>query len=210
MMTINVPIRPGAALSDPETYRHVESSVLNVTYDVVTRRSWIPDRAYNKDGIVNVLANFPWQEYGYKFGRWQRVPVIQELPIFQSWRSWEKKYHALMITDPATGREIAELTGIVKAVQAPTGRLLFAGDPHYAGVISTIIDDKRHMSIVGSTRLVGNPAHSPEIAKRARDLTKTIVPSHPPQVRLHDPTPDYLKYLGPWIADHPDKPSKPS
>ena len=29
--------------------------------------------------VRNVLASFPWQEYGYKYGRWQRVQALFDL-----------------------------------------------------------------------------------------------------------------------------------
>jgi hypothetical protein len=204
-MTIDVPIRPGAVLNDPETRRFVEENILNAKYSWIMQHSYIPDRAYNKDGIVNILANYPWREYGYKCGRWQRE-LLTQLP-FIPWRAWEKKHQTLMLTDQTTGREIAELNGMAIRAKSPSGGLLFAGDPHYAGVLSTVRDGERHISIVGSVRL-GHPADDQTIGARARDLTKIMVPGHPPQVRLYDPSQEYLKYLGPWIADHPDKPSK--
>jgi hypothetical protein len=207
-MTINVTIRPGAALTDAETYRFVEEHILNAEYDFVLRHSYIPDRAYNKEGIVNILANYPWQEYGYKYGRWQRVLVVEELGGLIPWRSWEHERNSpLMLTDPRTGREIAEFQGMVMKAEQPAGTLLFAGDPAFAGVIRTTRDGQHTISIVGNTRL-GHPGYDLEIAKKARDLTQIMVPGHPPAVRFLNPPQDYVKHLGPWLADHPDKPRK--
>lgn len=204
-MTINVPIRPGAALTDPGTRQFVEDTILNASYDVITRNSYIPDRAYNKEGIVNILANFPWRTYTYKFGRWQRIPVLQgHITFFPSWRAWEQKFHSIMLTDPDTGRDIAELNGMAKHVQRPGGTLLFAGDPHYAGVIdSTTTKGKRALSIVGNIRLMGDPENRIDVANKAKEITKTLTPGHPPNVRLYDPSPKYTQHLGPWLADHP-------
>lgn len=70
-MTINVPIRPGAALTDPETYRYVGDEILNKKYTKLDRRERM-EFAYDKEGFLNILANYPWQEYGYKYGRWER------------------------------------------------------------------------------------------------------------------------------------------
>jgi hypothetical protein len=204
-MTINSPIRPGAALNDPDTYRFVEENILNAKYDLVTRNSYIPDRAYNKEGIVNILANYPWQEYGYKSGRWRRVQVFDLIIPF---REWQQVYEIVLLTHPTTGQDVAEVNGIIRKVQPPSGRLLFAGDPHYAGVISTMVKGERHIHLVGSTRL-SYPTNSLEIAEKARDLTKTMVPGHAPQAQLFNPPADYVNNLGPWLVDHPQKPPKP-
>jgi hypothetical protein len=207
-MTINVPIRPGAALNDPETRRFIEDNILNAKYNVVLRNSYIPDRAFNKEGIVNVLVNYPWQEYGYKYGRWKREIFFTELP-FIPFRTWEKKHESVLLTSLRDGSPVAEVTGMARRVSSPSGQLLFAGDPHYAGVISTVVDGERHISIVGSVRL-GNPEFDQVISARARDLTKVMVPGHTPQVQLFNAPTEYLKHIGPWLADHPQKPPKPS
>jgi hypothetical protein len=203
--TINVPIRPGAALSDAETRRFVEANVLNADYSLVVRKSYLPDRAYNKDGIVNVLANYPWREFGYKHLRWQRVPVVEQLGGLIPWRAWEKRSTTLLLTDPRSGQEVAEMQGLVKDVEAPAGRLLFAGEPGYGGVVSAVRDGRRNVFIVGNARL-GHPEAVQDISAKARDLAKSMVPERPPQVPLAPPPADYVKHLGPWVADHPDKP----
>jgi hypothetical protein len=206
-MTINVPIRPGAALADPETRRFVEAHVLNAQHNVVVRHSYLADRAYNKEGIVNVLANYPWREFGYKYGRWQRVLVVEELGGLIPWRSWERKSTTLLLTDPRTGQEVAEVEGLATRVQAPAGRLLFAGDPAYAGVVSAVRDGERSIFIVGNIRL-GHPEGVQGIAEKARDLTKAMVPGRPPPAQLHPLPESSLRHLGPWVADHPEKPAK--
>lgn len=211
-MTINVPIRPGAALNDPETYRYVEDEILNAEYNVVLRHSYVPDRVYNKEGFVNILANYPWQEYGYKCGRWRRENMV-EGSILEfvgiKFMTWEKKYNTVLLTDPRDGRPISEVTGMaLGGVEPPAGRLLFAGDPHYAGILSARRDGKPEMAIVGSTRL-GPPDYKQNIAAAARDLTKTMVPGRQPQATFYDPAPKYVARLGPWLADHPDTPPKP-
>ncbi|GDY34065.1 hypothetical protein GTS_56980 [Gandjariella thermophila] len=208
-MIIDVPIRPGAALSDPKTRQFVEENIINATYDFSDRYRKIPELAYNREGIVNVLANFPWQEYGYKKGRWQREPISWEID-FLPFRVWEKVYRGFLLTDIATGEEISEVRGAVSSVMPPSGRLLFAGDPKYAGVINTMPDGERRIYIVGSIRLARNPESVTEIAQRASELTKTMVPERPPQVQLFDLPAKYLKRLGPWLADHPGKPSRRS
>jgi hypothetical protein len=114
----------------------------------------------------------------------------------------------VLLTDPATGQDVAEVNGIIIKVEPPSGRLLFAGDPHYAGVISSVRKDERHIYIVGSIRL-GYPEADTTIAARARDLTKIMMPGHAPQVQLCNPPAEYLNRLGPWLADHPQKPPKP-
>jgi hypothetical protein len=90
-------------------------------------------------------------------------------------------------------------------LRGPAGRLLFAGDPYYAGVISTITAGTRHISIVGSIRLGGG---SSAVSGKASDLTKVMAPGRPPQAQLFNLSDKYMKLLGPWIADHPEKPAK--
>jgi hypothetical protein len=92
------------------------------------------------------------------------------------------------------------------------GRLAFAGDPQFAGVISaSATSGERHMSVVVSTRLVGvvTPRELPVLSSRlARDLAKMMLPERPPVVTAADPRPQYLENLGPWLADHPTKPGR--
>lgn len=210
-MTINVPIRPGAALNDPETRRFVEENILDKKFGMSDRSMKNPDRAYNKEAIVNVLANYPWREYGYKKARWARVKFDELwLPV----RNWGKSHHTLLLTDPATGAEIAEVGGEVCPGEEPSGRLLFAGDPHYAGVLNTVVRGQQRVCIVGSIRLIKEPQVDPlaataaagSITALARDLAKVMVPEQRPRVPLYDPPEKYLRLLGPWVADHPDKP----
>jgi hypothetical protein len=212
-MTINVPVRPGAALNDTDTRRFVEDNIINATYGMTDRTLKRPDFAYSKEAIVNILANYPWQEYGYKKGRWARIKFDENwIPI----RTWQKSYRTLLLTDPATGREIAEVGGDVCPGEEPSGRLLFAGDPHYAGVLNTVVAGQRRMCIVGSLHLIKEPqvgdledlakGASRGITIRARDLAKNMVPGQRPQAQLYDHPEKYRSLLGPWVADHPDKP----
>jgi hypothetical protein len=170
--------------------------------------SYMPDQGYNTEGIVNILANYPWQQYDYKYGRWQRKPVLHGYEfVCPWWKSWEEEYgRVVLLTHSTQGNAIAEMTGMVMLAEKPSGRLLFAGDPNYAGVISIVVKGERHVFIVGSTRLdYGRGVTIPEIA---RDLTKIMVPGQPPNVRLREPAGINHKDLGPWIADHPEKPPK--
>jgi hypothetical protein len=212
-MTINVPIRPGAALNDLETRRLVEDNIINNAFGMSDRFMKHPDLSYNKEAIVNILANYPWREYGYKKGRWARVMIEDPwIPI----RTWQKFYSTMLLTDPTTGREIAEVGGEMCPGEEPSGRLLFAGDPHYAGVLNSVVAGKRRVCIVGSIHLIKEPkvddysdsasGASRGITVRARDLAKVMVPEQRPQAQLYETSDRYRKLLGPWVADHPDKP----
>lgn len=218
-MTINVPIRPGAALDDPETHRFVEEHIVNGSFGRSERFLDFPELPYNKEAIVNILANYPWQEYGYKKGRWARVSFDEVwLPML---RTWEKVHHTLLLTHPGTGQEISEVSGLIIPGTSPSGRLRFAGDPHYAGVADVVTDGERRVCVMGSIRLIQEPqvdrmagtakGTRRSLATRARDLAKVMVPGRQPQAQLYEPPEKYLKLLGPWLADHPDKPrGKPS
>jgi hypothetical protein len=59
-----------------------------------------------------------------------------------------------------------------------------------------------------SARPVWITAAASRYRKIARDLTKIMVPCQPPNVRLREPAGINHKDLGPWIADHPEKPPK--
>ncbi|HVW41304.1 MAG TPA: hypothetical protein VHC18_08135 [Amycolatopsis sp.] len=212
-MTIDVPIRPGAALNDPETYRYVEDEILNKQYNALDRRVGTPELVYNKDSFLNVLANYPWQEYGYKYGRWQREGVFEGtnldfIPL--KWMSWERRYFTVLLTHPANGQPVAEVAGAGLRIDGPAGKLLFAGDPHYAGILNVVTHGRRHMSVVGSPRLAPSEKdrHGP-IAGPANKVAQGLVPGRRPQVRLFEPDPAWASRLGPWIADQPKRPPKP-
>jgi hypothetical protein len=212
-MTINVPIRPGAALNEPDTRRFVEDNIINKEFSRAERFWKLPETSYNKEAIVNILANYPWREYGYKKARWARRQLDENwIPI----RTWQKSSKTLLLTDPATGQEIAEVGGKPCPGEEPSGRLLFAGDPHYAGVLNTVANGTRQVCIVGSIHLIKEPqvddltdtakGTSSSITIKARDLAKVMVPEQRPQAQLYEHPESYLKLLGPWLADHPDKP----
>jgi hypothetical protein len=82
--------------------------------------------------IQHILAQFPWREYPYRYGRWQRAQRIVDLG-FPSFK-WSRTYDTFQLLDPASGRPIAELTADNATLPAPSGTLRFAGDPRVAGV----------------------------------------------------------------------------
>lgn len=213
-MPINVPIRPNAALNDPETRQYVETEVIN-RVSSSNRNANILDWAFNPDGIVNILSQYPWREYTYKHGQWARVRIHDPgIPI----RWWEKTYHTLMLTDAGTGQEIAEIQGLAfqAKIESPRGHALFAGDPHYAGVINMMVNDKRRMGIVGSVRLSDERHVDPlsfgdgyrDVLKKASELATIMVPERRPEVRSYETPAQYLRRIGPWLADHPNKPPR--
>lgn len=208
-MSIDAPIRPRAALNDSETRHHVEDKIVNAEYTRTQRRLAAIDYSFNAEGIVNILANYPWQEFHYKFGRWQKQSLGYEVDFLPFLRSWEITYLPLQLLDPRTGAEVSQVTGPYKVqAQSPAGNLHFAGDPHFAGVLSVMGDNGRFMSIVGSLRLADHPDDHVNVGHQARDLAKTMTPERPPQATLKDIPKRYLKTLGPWVADHPGKPPR--
>lgn len=213
-MTIDVPIRPGAALNDPETYRYVEDEILNKKYNALDRRVRVPELVYNKDSFLHVLANFPWQEYGYKYGRWQREGFFEGtnldfIPL--KWMTWERHDGTVLLTHPANGQPVAEVIGQYLRITGPAGRLLFAGDPNYAGILNVVTGGRRHLSLVGSLMLApwvnGRPGPT---AEQANAAAQALVPGQRPPVRLFDPDPEWTARLGPWFADHPKRPPRPA
>ncbi|MFD2419811.1 hypothetical protein [Amycolatopsis pigmentata] len=143
-----------------ETYRYVEEEVLNADYNVVVRHSYLPDRAYNPESFLSVLANYPWQEYGYKVGRWQRENFFDGtfLEILGlKYLTWEKKHDTVLLTDLRNGQPVSEVIGMVLSGVEPLRTATELPGP--AGTVAG--------------RPPGHPAQTPETQVTAAATRKT-------------------------------------
>lgn len=209
-MSIDIPTRPGAALNDPETRKHVEYHITNAEYTRDEKRGVAMKYAFDVDGIVNILANYPWQKFHYKSRRWWKQPLSHEVAFLPFMRVWKVAAFPVLLLDPRSGTEISQVTGTrMRDIPSPSGELLFAGDPHYAGVLNVAMDQGRHIAIVGSLHLaLTSPEQYIHIGGKASELARTMSPERTPEAHLGEFPKRYLKTLGPWVADHPGKPPR--
>jgi hypothetical protein len=195
---MDVDILPGAALNDPELQQTVRQKI----EDAVKRESskvqhWVGERSRERaERMLNVLANYGWQEFAYKYGFWARATT-------DSWgfTGAQKLYDRILMIDPGSGAPIAELAfgGGGPSFLREAGRVWFAGDPQVGGVITPVGDGKRDVKL----------AVRPPAGGASWDAVLTMRSGQPlPFV------PDiYVDKFGdqrPWVVDHPEKPSRKS
>ncbi|HWE92301.1 MAG TPA: hypothetical protein VG317_22740 [Pseudonocardiaceae bacterium] len=196
---MDFPIAPGAALTDPRLQQAVAQRV--------GRRMGREDALR----IQNILAHYPWREYGYKYGRWQRVDTL-----LNTGYKWGQVFESFVLVDTTSGQEIGELTAeglsLFKLAKF-SGKLWFAGEPTVAGVYSPAGDGVQDLRFVRSPfieqkavkeqALAMRPGHNPPLPQATPGATAKLTPEET-QKRWAAP---YTR--GPWIVDHPDKPPKP-
>ena len=82
---------------------------------------------------------FPWQEYGYKYGRWQRVRALFDLGSERY--KWSRTYDTFQLVDRASGQAVGEFLAAGAKLAKYEGTVWFAGDPEIAGVCSPTPDE---------------------------------------------------------------------
>lgn len=197
---MNIEIAPGAALNDPRLQQAVAERV---------------GRRIGRDEALrtqNILAHYPWREYGYKYGRWEWEQTF--FSIVATRYKWAHAFRSVALVDPA-GRELGEMTSyriessdLVKF----SGRFWFAGEPTIAGVYSPVGDGVEKLNLVWSRLLV---------SKAAQDYALIMRPGAQPALPHADLRPsgsssaskkhmDSMggRSIGPWVVDHPVKPTK--
>lgn len=147
-MDMNVPIAPGAALNDSELRRNLQVRFSELAGD--SRKSML---AYisprdSLERIWHFLAYFPWREYEYKFGRWQRVARWWWDTHEFFAKKWVQTFDGFQLLDPQTGQEFAEMAPPQPELFQQSGRLWFAGDPMAGGVFSPAGDGRREVHFV--------------------------------------------------------------
>jgi hypothetical protein len=147
--------------------------------------------------VRNVLAAFTWQEYGYKYGRWQRVGALFDLG-FPRYK-WSKTYDTFQLVDRASGRVVGEFLAARTKLAKYEGTVWFAGDPVIAGVCSPTPDDAGPNWLVISA-FADQRAATEQLDQVRPGAAMWLPPA--PGGRLADSSD------APWVADHPDKPAK--
>ena len=202
--SMGIEIAPGAALNDPR----VQASIA----ERVTRR--INIRRDDDLRIQHILANYPWREYGYKYGRWEWEETIFSSVIVTRYK-WSRSFRSVELVDPG-GRELSEMTSFwteLPALCKYSGRFLFAGDPAVAGVYSPLGDGVEKMCFVYNRTLA---------VKEVKEYALVMKPgvAHPalPEADLRPQSWSLASRkhkermggwpIGPWVVDHSDKPRK--
>lgn len=147
--------------------------------------------------VRNVLASFPWQEYSYKYGRWQRVGAL--LDLWWERYKWSKTYDTFQLVDRASGRVVGEFLAAGTKLAKYGGTVWFAGDPAIAGVCSPTPDVAEPNWLVISA--FADQKTATEQLDQLRPGAAMWLPPGPVG-RLAE-SPD-----APWVADHPAKPAR--
>jgi hypothetical protein len=196
-----IEIVPGAALNDPRLQQAIAQRV---------------GRRISRDDALrmqNILAHYPWREYGYKYGRWEWEETF--FSVVATRYKWAHAFRSVALVDPA-GTELGEMTSSTTETTSDlvkfSGRFLFAGEPTIAGVYSPVGDGVEKLNFVWSRLLQGKTVENYALTMRPGD--------HPalPQIDLRQTVSAAAskKHLdsmggwpiGPWVIDHPDKPTK--
>jgi len=155
------------------------------------------------EATLSILRHFPWREFLYKRGRWERTATPPQK--FWKWFSddtheWTREYRNIQVIDPDSGQAISELyVGNFAKLERPRGRVWIAGDPRTVAVWMSPKDGIDDFGL-GSARFLDDKAEA-EYGLAMR-----------PGVEPPFPVPPYdwdLRYGGSlWLADRPTKPTR--
>ncbi|MHA6760260.1 hypothetical protein [Streptacidiphilus sp. PAMC 29251] len=156
-----------------------------------------PDGDLEGRCLAHLVREFPWQEFGYKAGRWERAD--SPLGLFNH-RRWGRNREVLQLIDPRGGRPVGELrdAGGVRLPE-PAGTVWIAGDPRTVAGYSPVGDGVRVLRL----------AVSPFVPRReALEFAATMRPGDRPPFPLV-PYEERQPHGGPtWLADRPGKPTR--
>jgi hypothetical protein len=147
--------------------------------------------------LAHLLQEFPWQEYGYKLGRWERADTVFNL---FNHRRWARNREVMQLVDPRGGGPVSELRDAAGVrLPEPAGTVWIAGDPRTVAAYSPVGDGVREVRL----------AVSPFVPQReALEFAAAMRPGDRPPFTLL-PYEDRQPHGGStWLADRPDKPSR--
>jgi len=180
-------LAPGAALHDPELRQLVQRM----------RGSGRSGERETGRCLEGLLGQYPWQEYGYKAGRWERTDSA--VGLFGLWR-WSRTYQVFQVIDPRGGSPLAELRDPDGAALAPPeGSVWIAGDPRVAAAYSPAGDGKRTVRL----------AVSPFVPQaEAMEFAATARPGDRPPFALVRYEERFPYGGSTWLTDCPGKPTR--
>ncbi len=185
-------IAPGAALNDPvlrarmDAHRSAVFQGLAARYEVARR----------------LLARYPWQEYAYKAGQWDRRPGLL-FERFLDYDTWQHDRDAIQLLDPRSGTPVGELRSHIDLWRFPRkqGRILVAGDPRLIVAYSPAGDGHRRISYA---QAVGT--ETTDVMKIVEDLAPGEML---PRLPGSDQYREQLPYGRPtWYLDCPRRPRR--
>ncbi|WP_042431411.1 hypothetical protein [Streptacidiphilus anmyonensis] len=146
-----------------------------------------------------LLTHCPWQEYGYRYGRWQRQ-TEEELVWFPVNRWVRTK--VMQLVDLHSGAPVAEVypySGIGGPPQfEPAGRVWVCGSPNSVAALIPVGADQREIALARARHTMFNDEWL---------LARTLVHGQEkPAPRPYQERRLYQKST--WVADCPQKPTK--
>ncbi|WP_189082057.1 hypothetical protein [Mangrovihabitans endophyticus] len=210
-MTPTDPIRPGAALNDPDLRAGLQAR-LEVLAAAGPRAGAALQIARD---TWSVLAAYPWQRFNYRYGRWQADVILwRALITFEAWESyrWRRDTGSFQLLNPHSGERVGEFYSREylrskamppgdepDVVAEPGGTLEFAGDPGSVGVYRTPGGDASTLRFSWTPRLILGSLRGGIEMLRAGAADR-LPPAQPP-LDL-----DVLDGARVWFTHSPDKP----
>ena len=192
MTTTDDWIAPGAALNEPE---------LRARLDPGRKPGRLGSMPAHHTVARALLARYPWQEYAYKAGQWNRQEGLLS-DWYEGGGAWGRDEYAIQLLHPTTGSPVGELHSKVSAdIPTPRGRLWLAGDPRLIAVCTPAGDGRKVLQVAVSTSALGI------------DLLKVVDDLRPGEMLPEPPTPFHYQESFPygrstWFADQPRKPRR--
>lgn len=134
-------ILPGSALTVDKLRERLEGQLT----------SWRRPLREEAENLLCLLALYPWQQYDYKLGRWERVVRLNT--TFGNETRWGRAYDTMQVLMPSTGpgQAVGELQAELNIeLPAPRGSVLIAGNPSIAAAYSPVGDGSRSVHLVFS------------------------------------------------------------
>jgi hypothetical protein len=216
-MTPADPIRPGAALDDPNLRAALAERLPALEAAAATGGSKAKEALTNALDTWSLLAAYPWQRLSYRYGRWQSAQTFWKgLVTLGMWEAyhWARNADSFQVLDPYTGARLGELyaqSALKRRVgepytepdliQMPGGTFEFAGDPASIGVYRPVGGGADTIRLSWCQYLnVGT------LRKGIDALRTGSADRLPPPYQFVDL--DLLDKYRAWFVDEPDKPQR--